>query len=115
PWIELDRMHLGLWHFVHDREADGSRSGAQFDHDGRASVRERRLRDLDRPARDLLGLRTRDEHSGTDLDVDVPESGGPRDVLQRHPTRTRLDHLQVGLALRGVYRGTAQHRTWRAE
>ncbi len=54
---------------------------------------------LDRPAGEQLGLGTRHEDTGPDLELDVPEVSDAGEVLQGHAHRTTPDQLAELLRL----------------
>ena len=90
-------MNLRSRNLVDDRQGESTAAGAQVDHHGRLVRGKCGQYRVDKQFR----LRTRDEHSGADQQIDVTKGSPPADVLQRFACRTALDQ-SCELLRRGV-------------
>ena len=77
----VDRVHAGPRDLLPDRQRDRARPGAEVGHHGPRHVH--LAQPGDRPAGHDLGLGARDEHAGSDVELQVAEVRVPGDVLQR--------------------------------
>jgi hypothetical protein len=78
--IQLDRMHLRARDLLGDAQRDRPRATAQVDgHGALAGL----AGPVDRPAREQLGLGTRNEDAGTHQQLDVAERCRAGQMLQR--------------------------------
>src|SRR4051794_30559118 len=82
-----------------DGEPDRAGAGAQVHHYRCLTALDLGQNRVD----DDLGLRPRDEHSGSDLQVEVTKTGRAEQMLQRHTLCALTDELvEVALGQRGV-------------
>ena len=86
----LHGPHLAARHFRDDGQTDGAAAGAQVDHTGMVSAVAGDP--IDAFLHDQLGFRPWDEHTGTDLQVEIAERRMAGDVLQRFAPGTTVDH-----------------------
>lgn len=93
--VEFDGVDLSVGSGVRHGEGECSRPGAQVEDYGRAMIDA--FEEGERPSEQQLGLRTRNEHTRTDLDVDIAQSCCAGYVLKRNTLRPLSDRLLISL------------------